>query len=282
VGAISFDVTKLDAARRAAFEIVEELRTSVRARWAAAFFFDLGDTPRLRSGQAPARRRHCRECLKAWSAIGALGRQIYGSRRVCLGRALRQRAAPNNGLRFPITHQKHLKNSHEHMAQSGDGPVVLRARSSGAACGKKFVMDASFEVRKGETLAIAGPSGSGKSSLLRLLNRLDEPTSGTVYLDGVDYRKIAPRELRRRVAWSRSGLTCFREPWRRTCDSGRGSGGKSSTKAALKSCSRALGWRLRFERRCESVRGEAQRVSFARTLANSPEGLCLMSRLRSG
>ena len=44
-----------------------------------------------------------------------------------------------------------------------------------------------------------GPSGSGKSSFLRLLNRLDEPTGGTVRLDGQDYRKLAPEELRRRV-----------------------------------------------------------------------------------
>ena len=51
----------------------------------------------------------------------------------------------------------------------------------------------------GEVLGIVGASGSGKSSLLRLLNRLDEPTAGTVYLDGTDYRQIPPRELRRRV-----------------------------------------------------------------------------------
>ncbi len=48
-------------------------------------------------------------------------------------------------------------------------------------------------------LAIVGPSGSGKSSFLRLLNRLDEPTDGTVLVAGVDYHQIAPRELRRRV-----------------------------------------------------------------------------------
>ena len=46
---------------------------------------------------------------------------------------------------------------------------------------------------------IVGSSGAGKSSLLRLLNRLDEPTGGTVRLKGVDYRQIPPRELRRRV-----------------------------------------------------------------------------------
>ena len=78
--------------------------------------------------------------------------------------------------------------------------VILRAENLGRSVpGKILVAGASFEVRKGETLAIVGPSGSGKSSLLRLLNRLDEPTSGTVYLDGTDYRQIPPRELRRRV-----------------------------------------------------------------------------------
>jgi len=62
-----------------------------------------------------------------------------------------------------------------------------------------LVEDVIFEVRTGEVLAIVGPSGSGKSSLLRLLNRLDEPTSGTVYVEGIDYRQIEPRELRRKL-----------------------------------------------------------------------------------
>src|SRR5215471_13244058 len=84
---------------------------------------------------------------------------------------------------------------------NADGiPAVLRAENLGRRIGDQvLVVDASFEVRRAETLAIVGPSGSGKSSLLRLLNRLDEPTSGTVYLNAVDYRLIAPRELRRRV-----------------------------------------------------------------------------------
>jgi len=63
----------------------------------------------------------------------------------------------------------------------------------------KIVDDVSVEVRPEEVLAITGPSGSGKSSLLRLLNRLDEPTTGTVFLQNIDYREIPPRELRRKV-----------------------------------------------------------------------------------
>src|ERR1017187_4728289 len=78
--------------------------------------------------------------------------------------------------------------------------AVLRAEKLGReVAGKTILSDISFEVATGDLSGIVGASGSGKSSLLRLLNRLDEPTSGTVYLDGRDYHQLPPRELRRRV-----------------------------------------------------------------------------------
>lgn len=46
--------------------------------------------------------------------------------------------------------------------------------------------DVSFSVKKGEFVAIIGPSGSGKSSLLHILGGVDRPTKGKVYFDGVD------------------------------------------------------------------------------------------------
>src|ERR1700741_879997 len=85
------------------------------------------------------------------------------------------------------------------LTAASDG-VVLRAEHLGRSVPDKvLVADANFYLRKGETLAIVGPSGSGKSWLLRLLNRLDEPTSGTVFLEGVDYKQLPPRQLRQRV-----------------------------------------------------------------------------------
>jgi putative ABC transport system ATP-binding protein len=53
----------------------------------------------------------------------------------------------------------------------------------------------SLEVEKGEFLAIAGPSGSGKSTLLNLIGGLDEPTSGKVFVDGVDLGTLKKGKL---------------------------------------------------------------------------------------
>jgi phosphonate transport system ATP-binding protein len=57
--------------------------------------------------------------------------------------------------------------------------------------------DVSFEVREGEFLAVIGLSGSGKSTLLRCINRLIEPTEGTITWNGVDVTKASQEDLRR-------------------------------------------------------------------------------------
>ena len=57
----------------------------------------------------------------------------------------------------------------------------------------------SFSARPGEITAIVGPSGGGKSTLVRFVNRLDEPTSGRIWLDWEDVSALDPLQLRRRV-----------------------------------------------------------------------------------
>jgi len=56
--------------------------------------------------------------------------------------------------------------------------------------------DISFTVKRGEFLVLLGLSGSGKSTLLRCINRLIEPTAGTILYDGVDVTQAPARQLR--------------------------------------------------------------------------------------
>jgi glycine betaine/proline transport system ATP-binding protein len=58
------------------------------------------------------------------------------------------------------------------------------------------VKDVSFEVHENETFVIMGLSGSGKSTLVRCINRLMEPTRGTILIDGVDIANMNDAELR--------------------------------------------------------------------------------------
>ena len=63
--------------------------------------------------------------------------------------------------------------------------------------GTQALKNVSFEVADGEFLAVIGLSGSGKSTLLRCINRLVEPTSGKVYLDGIDVTAASSAEIRK-------------------------------------------------------------------------------------
>jgi ATP-binding cassette, subfamily B, multidrug efflux pump len=59
------------------------------------------------------------------------------------------------------------------------------------------IRDLDFTIKPGEKIALVGPTGAGKSSIIRLLCRLYEPTKGRILIDGVDIKTIAQAELRR-------------------------------------------------------------------------------------
>jgi polar amino acid transport system ATP-binding protein len=65
--------------------------------------------------------------------------------------------------------------------------------------GTKVLRGVTFEAPAGTTVAVIGPSGSGKSTLLRALNRLHEPDSGDILLDGRSVLGDDPDELRQRI-----------------------------------------------------------------------------------
>ncbi|UXR47619.1 glycine betaine/L-proline ABC transporter ATP-binding protein [Staphylococcus simulans] len=88
---------------------------------------------------------------------------------------------------FGRNSQKALK-----MVKNGDSKQEILEKT-GATVG---VYDASFDVEDGEIFVIMGLSGSGKSTLVRLINRLIEPTSGSVYINEDDVSKMSKNELR--------------------------------------------------------------------------------------
>ncbi len=144
------------------------------------------------------------------------------------------------------------------------------------ADGRTIVRAATLEARAGSMVALVGPSGSGKSSLLRLINRLDEPTSGRVMLDGRDYREIAPRELRRRVGMVMQRPYLFPGTVADNVRFGPAQRGLTVSDAEVDGLLAQVdlaGFGARGVDRLSG--GEAQRVSIARALANGPEALLL-------
>jgi osmoprotectant transport system ATP-binding protein len=75
--------------------------------------------------------------------------------------------------------------------------------------GARTLDDLSLVVKEREFLAIVGPSGAGKTSLLRLVNRLDDPTTGIVRVQGADVRDLDPVQLRRRIGYVFQGVGLF-------------------------------------------------------------------------
>lgn len=67
--------------------------------------------------------------------------------------------------------------------------------------GKKAVDNLSLTIEKGEFIAFIGTSGSGKTTALRMINRMVEPTSGKIVLDGKDLSKVNAVQLRRQIGY---------------------------------------------------------------------------------
>ena len=132
-------------------------------------------------------------------------------------------------------------------------------------------VDARFEA--GRVAAVVGPSGAGKTSLLRCLNRLDEPDDGTVYLDGEDVRSISPTDLRKRVGMVFQTPTLFEGGVKANLRYGLDDVDEADLRWALEEA----GLKEDFLRRDSSALsvGQAQRVCIARCLVRKPEVLLM-------
>lgn len=82
-----------------------------------------------------------------------------------------------------------------------EAPRSIVVRGLGLVIDDSMILqDVSFEIRAGETLAIVGPSGGGKTTLLNLLARFYDPTSGAVLYDGTDLRELRLADVHAKMA----------------------------------------------------------------------------------
>ncbi len=165
----------------------------------------------------------------------------------------------------------------------GGPPGLAFAGLTFAYDGRPVLDDVSFEVRPGETVAVVGPTGSGKSTLGLLVARLWEPPPGTVFLDGRDVTTLPVETVRSTVAWVPQDAFLFS----RSIADNVGLGRETVDAEAIRRGAEAAGVAAEIEELgagYETVVGERgltvsggqrQRIALARALVGEPPVLVL-------
>lgn len=160
--------------------------------------------------------------------------------------------------------------------------VSFSYTSSSLEEGKRALDHVSLRVAAGETVAVVGATGAGKSTLGSLILRLWDPQDGAVLVDGVDVRAVAQAELRARVALVLQDVFLFAG----TIEENISLGAPGVDRAAVERAARAVAAHEVIERlggydavlgeRAATIsQGERQLIAFARALVRDPSVLIL-------
>jgi ATP-binding cassette subfamily B protein len=170
------------------------------------------------------------------------------------------------------------------MPAGGGGGISLRAlRFAYGEESPAILAGVDLEIPAGATVAIVGRTGSGKSTLLALLPRLFDPPAGSVFLDGVDVRRLPLAALRAKIAMVPQETFLFSA----TVAENIAFGNSAAPRAAIEAAAHRAGLEqdlARFPRGLDTRVGERgltlsggqkQRVALARALLREPEVLLL-------
>jgi ATP-binding cassette subfamily B protein len=163
------------------------------------------------------------------------------------------------------------------------GDIAFKNVSFHYDANRPILTDISFTVAQGETIAIVGPTGAGKSTLSRILFRFYDISTGSVTIDGVDIRNITQKSLRRAIGIVPQDTVLFNDSIGYNIGYAKQGSSQEEIIAAAKAAQvhdfiKALptGYDTQVgERGVKLSGGEKQRVAIARTLLKKPAILIL-------
>jgi ATP-binding cassette, subfamily B, bacterial len=149
--------------------------------------------------------------------------------------------------------------------------------------GRTILDGIDLEVSPGEKVALVGPSGAGKTTMMALLQRLYDPTSGRVVIDGLDLKTVRQRSLRKQIGVVLQDPVLFDDSLENNVKYGRPDATHAEVEAAVHAANatdivRRLprGYATRLgERGGRLSAGERQRIAIARALLKDPPVLIL-------
>ena len=161
------------------------------------------------------------------------------------------------------------------------GTVEFRDVAFSYGDDREVVSDISFKVEAGQTFAIIGPTGSGKTSLVNLIPRMYEATSGSVMVDGHDVKEYGLRELRSRIGYVPQSAVIFSGSVKENVNYGEGANDRSEddihraldiAQASSFVDSMSEGMDSFISQHGRNVSGgQKQRISIARAVCREPE-----------
>jgi len=164
-----------------------------------------------------------------------------------------------------------------------EGHLVFDQVVFGYEKDKTVLHNVSFEIKPGETVAIVGATGSGKTTVVSLVERFYDPDQGSITLDGIDLREWSEKSLRNAVSLCMQDVFLFAGTVSENISLGRKALEGGSVRRAAETAN-ALGFIEKLEngflqelgeRGASLSGGQRQLLSFARALASDPRLLIL-------
>lgn len=196
-----------------------------------------------------------------------------------------RKASVSLGIIFSIIDaDDHMSDApHAKPVKAISGEVVFEGVSFSYNETRPILTGIDLFIRPGECVALVGPSGAGKSTIAALLQRLHDPTSGSIRIDGVDLKDMKQRSLRKRIGVVSQDALLFNDTVKNNIAYGRPDASTDEITAAAKAAN-AHDFIMRLPRGYDTMigerggllsAGERQRLSIARALIKDPPILIL-------